>query len=115
MHEYSIVSSLVDRVQREVAVYGADSVRRLHVRIGELSGVELDLLQTAFDTFRERTVCQGAELVIHPVAAEWKCTSCDRTVVRGSVLRCDTCGRPARLSRGDEIILDRIEMEVSDV
>jgi hypothetical protein len=28
------------------------------------------------------------------------------------VLKCDACGSPARLAEGDEIMLDRIEMEV---
>lgn len=115
MHEYSIVASLIDRVQQEAAAYEGARVHRLHVKIGELSGVELDLLKTAFDTFRERTICDRAELAIEPVAAAWACPSCDRNVARGAILRCDTCGRPARLKHGDEIILERIEMEAPDV
>ena len=115
MHEYSIVASLIDRVQQEAAAHDAARVHRLHVKIGELSGVELDLLKTAFDTFRERTICDGAELTIHTVSATWACPSCKRTVARGAILRCDTCGRPARLIHGDEIVLERIEMEPPDV
>ena len=115
MHEYSIVASLIDRVQQEAAAYGGARVHRLHVKIGELSGVELDLLKTAFDTFRERTICEGAELAIDTVAPRWACRSCDRQVVRGAILRCDTCGSPARMIEGDEIILQRIEMEAPDV
>jgi hydrogenase nickel incorporation protein HypA/HybF len=115
MHEYSIVASLIDRVQREAAAHGGTRIHRLHVKIGELAGVELDLLQTAFDTFRERTVCEGAELRIDSVAARWACSACDRDVAKGAVLRCEACGRPARLVHGDEIILERIEMEAPDV
>ena len=83
--------------------------------VGELSGVEVDLLKTAFDTFRERTICEDAELAIDSVGAAWACPSCERAITRGAVLRCDTCGRPARMIRGDEIILERIEMEAPDV
>ena len=115
MHEYSIVASLIDRVQQEAAAHGGSRVHRLHVKIGELSGVELDLLKTAFDTFREQTICDGAELAINTVAASCACPSCNRPVVRGAILRCDTCGRPARMLEGDEIILERIEMETPDV
>ena len=43
MHEYSIVASLIDRVQQEAAAYDGARVHRLHVKIGELSGVELEL------------------------------------------------------------------------
>ena len=115
MHEYSIVSSLIDRVQHEATLHGGTRVHRLHVKIGELSGVELDLLKTAFDTFRERTICDGAELEIDMVAAAWACPSCERTVARGAILRCGDCKRPARMVQGDEIILERIEMEAPDV
>jgi len=115
MHEYSIVSALLDRVQREVDARPGAIVHRLHVRIGELAGVELDLLRTAFDTFRDRTVCGGAELVLELVPAIWRCTRCDRAIARGAVLRCPDCDRPARLDAGGDIILERIEMEVSDV
>jgi len=115
MHEYSIVASLIDRVQKEVSAHAGTRVHRLHVKIGELSGVELDLLKTAFDTFRERTICEGAELTIESVPAAWECPGCGCSVARGAILRCETCERPARLSRGDEIILERIEMEVPNV
>jgi hydrogenase nickel incorporation protein HypA/HybF len=115
MHEYSIVASLIDRVQQEAAAHGGTRVHRLHVKIGELAGVELDLLKTAFDTFRERTICDGAELAIEPVAATWGCTTCNRNVAKGAILRCDACGRPARLIQGDEIVLERIEMEAPNV
>ncbi|MFW2387283.1 MAG: hydrogenase maturation nickel metallochaperone HypA [Polyangiales bacterium] len=115
MHEYSIVASLIDRVQQEAVLHGGSRVHRLHVKIGELSGVELDLLKTAFDTFRERTICEGAELSIDTVAAAWACPTCERPVTRGSILRCAECERPARMVQGDEIILERIEMEAPDV
>jgi len=115
MHEYSIVASLVDRVQRVVDDHPGATVRRLHVRIGELAGVEVELLKTAYDTFRERTVCEGAELDVEPVAAVWQCPQCARAIDAGDVLRCPTCQRPARLLAGDDIILERVEMEVRDV
>jgi hydrogenase nickel incorporation protein HypA/HybF len=115
MHEYSIVSALVDRVQREVDARPGAIVHRLHVRIGELAGVEIELLRTAFETFRERSVCDRAELALAVVPAVWQCPRCERAIAPGAILRCPDCDRPARLAAGDEIILERIEMEVPDV
>lgn len=115
MHEYSIVSALMDQVQHQLAAHPGAVVRRVSVQIGELAGVEVDLLRTAFETFRERTVCAGADLAIVSVAAVWQCVSCGRAIATGAVLRCPDCGRPARLATGGEIILERIEMEVPDV
>ena len=84
MHEYSIVGALIERVEREATARHATRVVRVHVRLGEFAGVEPELLATAYDTFRERTVCEGAPLVLDRVP-------------------------------GDELVLQRIEMEVPDV
>jgi len=114
MHEYSIVAALIEQVEREAAARAA-RVHRLHVAIGELAGVDVPLLCTAFDTFCVDTVCAGAALEVREVAAVWACPGCGQTLERGARLRCPCCDRPARLTRGDEIILERIEMEVPDV
>jgi hydrogenase nickel incorporation protein HypA/HybF len=113
MHEYSIVQALLDRVDAEARARGASSVSRVDVRIGELSGVEVDLLSSAFLAFRDRTICAGADLAVQPVPARWECPQCSLDIPRGDVLACRACGVPARLAAGDEIMLDRIEMEVS--
>ena len=112
MHEYSIVESLLARVDAEARARGATAVHRLSVRIGELSGVEIGLLATAYETFRARTICEGAELSIEAVPAAWACPDCGEAIARGVALRCPRCGVPATLTGGDEILLDRIEMEV---
>lgn len=112
MHEYSIVQALVERVDAEARARLAIAVHRLSIRIGELSGVEVELLRTAYETFRERTICEGAELDVQMVAARWECPGCGRVIGRGHFLTCPTCAVPARLAEGDEIVLDRIEMEV---
>jgi len=112
MHEYSIVQALIERVEEEARRRGASAVRRLHVRVGELSGVETELLATAFATFRERSLCAGAELAIEAVPVRWSCPRCGGAIERGEILRCPACAVPACLSGGDEIVLQRIEMEV---
>jgi hydrogenase nickel incorporation protein HypA/HybF len=112
VHEYSIVEMLLARVAAEAHARGATAVHRLTVRIGELSGVEIDLLAAAFATFRDRTICAHADLDVLPVAAAWACPQCGGLIERGAMLRCQRCGVPARLAQGDEILLDRIEMEV---
>ena len=115
MHEYSIVQSLMGHIEAHARQHRAVAVRRVFVRIGELSGVQPDLLQTAYDLIRERSLCADAPLEITPVEARWECPECGRPVTRGLVLRCEACGRPARLVAGDEIMLDKIELEVGDV
>jgi hydrogenase nickel incorporation protein HypA/HybF len=112
MHEYSLVSALLDRVRREAAARGATRVRRVYVRVGEIAGVEVGLLRTAFDTCRAQTVCGDAELDVQVEAARWTCPRCGAEIPRGERLACAACNVPAGLSAGDALVLDRIEMEV---
>ena len=115
MHEYSLVQSLLDRVEREAAAHGATAVHRLWLKIGEMSGVEIDLLRSAYETFSDRSICADSALEIVPVPVRWGCPACGGELPAGSALRCAECGGPARLIAGDEIVLERIEMEVPDV
>ena len=112
MHEYSIVQSLVDSVAAAVGAREA-SVHRVDVSIGELAGVDCALLATAFEVFRAGTICENAALQIDRIAALWECPRCHAAIVRGGFLRCPSCNEPARLAAGDEIVLQRIELEVS--
>jgi hydrogenase nickel incorporation protein HypA/HybF len=115
VHEYSIVQSLMAHVEAHARQHRALAVRRVVVRIGELSGVEPGLLQTAYDLVKEHGLCAEAPLDVSTVEARWECRQCGRPVARGLILKCEACGAPARLVAGDEIMLDRIELEVGDV
>jgi len=64
MHEYSLVQAMFDQIGDAVRANRALSVRRVHVRIGRLAGVEPELFRTAYDVFRIKTFCSDAPLVI---------------------------------------------------
>ena len=112
MHEYSIVQALMQRVLAEANARGAIAVHRLSVAIGELVGVEPELLASAYTLVKDNGLCDGSALDIHRVPARWACRDCGIEVARGEILRCPACSAPARLLSGDEILLERIEMEV---
>ena len=112
MHEYSIIQSLVDSVAAAVGERDG-AVQRVDVAIGELAGVDCALLATAFEVFRGGTICEHATLTIDRIPARWECTRCGGAMARGGFLRCALCDAPAKLALGDEIVLQRIEMEVA--
>lgn len=113
MHEYSLVQALVERVAEEARRRQALAVHGLSVRVGELSGVDAELFQTAYETFRAGTICERAPLTLRKVAASWSCPRCGRAIARGEVLTCPACKAPARLDDGgDALTLDGIDLEV---
>jgi hydrogenase nickel incorporation protein HypA/HybF len=112
MHEYSIIHALVESVGAHVP---GGQVRHVRIEIGSLAGVDAGLLTTAYEVARIGTICAEATLEITPVEAQWACPRCDRLLARGSKLQCPECDLPAALTRGDEIVLAQIEVEVEDV
>jgi hydrogenase nickel incorporation protein HypA/HybF len=112
MHEYSIMLALMERVEEEAASRHAVAVHSVRVRIGELSGVEPELLESAFSIVRVQTICAQATIAITRVPAQWECSRCQAPLTAGGLLQCAVCGAPARLTRGDEILLEQIELEV---
>jgi hydrogenase nickel incorporation protein HypA/HybF len=112
MHEYSIVQSLFDQIDETARARGAIAVRRVRVRIGEIAGVEIELLRTAYELFRERTICETASLEIEAVAVRWTCPDGHGDIEKGHALVCPACDLPARLAAGDEIVLEQLELEV---
>jgi hydrogenase nickel incorporation protein HypA/HybF len=64
MHEYSLVQAMFEQIDDAVRANRALAVRRVHVRIGRLAGVEPELFRTAYDVFRLETCCQNAPLVV---------------------------------------------------
>ena len=75
------------------------------------------LLQTAWTTFRVRTICERAPLEIEAVSAGMGLSFLRQATCREArALVVPARADPPRKSRsGDEIVLERIEMEVRDV
>lgn len=113
MHEYSIVSSLLRRAEQHARERRASRVLRLELSVGELAGVEVPLLESAWGLVRQGSACEGAELSVRAVPVRWECSRCGGPIERGLVLRCPRCGAPGRLAEGGELVLERIEMEVA--
>jgi hydrogenase nickel incorporation protein HypA/HybF len=112
MHEYSLVQAMFDQVDAIARDHHAVAVRRVAVRIGSQAGVDVPLFRTAYDLFRERTICDGAPLEVEEVPARWTCPDGHGDLLEGRRLTCARCRRPARLAQGDEIVLAGVDLEV---
>jgi hydrogenase nickel incorporation protein HypA/HybF len=112
MHEYSLVLSLIERVEQEMTKYGATAAHRVKISVGELSGVEADLLASAFEIAREGTPLAVTELQVNPVKARWQCSACSHDIDSRKSLLCEECGNPGHLVEGGEIMFESVELEV---
>ncbi len=115
MHELSLCEALFDQIDAAVASQRSPVVRLVRLRVGELAGLEPELFRSAFEVTRGDRGHAAAELVIAFEAAVWACRACGAEVARGEALRCAACGGEARLARGGDMVLERIELEVPDV
>jgi hydrogenase nickel incorporation protein HypA/HybF len=113
MHELSIAQSLIELVSDHAAREGAGRVRRIHLRLGELSGFRR-ALYFCFDAVSRGTPCEGAELAIEEVPLSVHCTHCDavKTPRARYNFRCPTCGMPTpKVVTGREMQVTAIELD----
>ncbi len=113
MHEYSIVQALLNQCEEHAAANDATHITKVEVKIGRLSGVEPHLLEMAFDTFKEKTVCDGAEFVMNIQPVVITCKACGEvTTLEELNYRCPKCeSLEVETTDGDEMYLMRLEME----
>ncbi len=113
MHEYSIVQSLLESCEEHVKQNSATKVTKVIVKIGVLSGVEPDLLQTAFDTFKEKTVCDGAEFIINHQKIVVACFSCgEESTLEKYEFSCPKCqSTQLKVIDGEDMYLMSLVME----
>lgn len=113
MHEYSIVQSLLESCEQHARENEAKEVTKVVVKIGVLSGVEPDLLQTAFDTFKEQTVCHNADFIINIQKITIKCHECNsESTLEKHEFSCPKCDSTnIQVTDGEEMYLMSLEMD----
>jgi len=113
MHERSLVRALLRQVEALAAEHAPHRVLGIRVRIGEFSGVEPELLQSAYDDMVEHTTLRGAELAIDEVPLEAVCQQCGQTFhVDNFRFECAECGSvQLTISGGEELLLESVAME----
>jgi len=113
MHEMSITKSMLEIVAREMAASGMSSLKKLKVRVGELTAVEPESLRFCFEAATSGTTLEGATLEVEDVPLKGRCFGCAAEFrITAFVCRCPVCGASEieRVS-GDELDIISIEGE----
>jgi hydrogenase nickel insertion protein HypA len=113
MHEYSVVQALINQCEDIAAQNSALKVTKVVTKIGIMSGIEIHLLQVAFDTFKEGTVCDGALFVINKQNLKLECRECGAVFevddIRYYCRECESL--KVKVIDGEDMYLMSLEME----
>ncbi len=77
MHEMSIVLGIVKIAETEAVKAGVDAFAAIDLEIGNLSGVEWEALDFAWQAAVAGSVLEKAERKIHNIQAKARCSDCD--------------------------------------
>ncbi len=114
MHEISLIRSTFRTLEDSLSAEEYAHLTDIHLRVGQLSGVEPVLLQSAFEAvvnseFAARTL----RLHIEVLPTMIRCPVCDQTteVVQMRFV-CGHCQRPcSHIVQGNELLISRIETQ----
>jgi hydrogenase nickel insertion protein HypA len=113
MHEYSIVQALLNQCEEIAEENSATKIVKVVCKIGVMSGIETHLLQTAFDTFKEKTICDEAKFIINKQRLKLECRDCgyiyEEDEIRYFCQKCESLS--VKVIDGEDMYLMSLEME----
>lgn len=93
MHEVGIAASILENVEAEASRRPATQILAIGLRIGELSNVDKDALEFAFEALTRDTPLATMKLEVEWCPRRQKCLDCaEEFVVKEFDLRCPACG-----------------------
>jgi hydrogenase nickel incorporation protein HypA/HybF len=112
MHELAVCQGLIREVEAVARAHEAQSVVCITVCVGPLSGIEPQLLESAFPLASAGTRIAQARLVIESTPVKVRCPRCAReSQVPSARLLCAHCGEwRVELVSGAELLLTRVEL-----
>ena len=113
MHEIGIASSILECVAAEAGKHPGAQLISVGVRIGELSNVDKDALDFAFEALTCNTDLEHVKLVIEWCPRRQKCAACsEEFAVQDFELRCPGCGSSQTTCiSGTELDVAYLELE----
>ena len=112
MHEMAIAEGILGIALDHARTHAAQRIERIHLLLGELSGVETEALTLAFSSLVRGTIAERATLTWDRIPLTGRCHDCgmDRKI-RPQDYLCPDCGGGMEMIRGRELRVDYIEME----
>jgi hydrogenase nickel incorporation protein HypA/HybF len=112
MHELSIAMGIVKIAEDETAKAKINTVTKIELEIGTLSGVEIDSLNFVWDSAVKNTVLEKAEKQIFIIKGKGKCADCDTEFNMEKIYDCcPNCGSNFKgILQGKELRVKALEV-----
>jgi hydrogenase nickel incorporation protein HypA/HybF len=112
MHELGVMQNTLEIATAKAREAGGKQIHRLVLRIGALSGVVPEALESAFAALSPGSLADGARLEIERIGIVAWCAHCKKEFPGGDfIVPCPTCGEPSgALRRGRELELAQLEI-----
>ena len=111
MHEVGIMMNTLEAAEKAARASGATRIHELRLRIGRMTGVVPEALESAFEVVRQGTLAAEARLCIESVPASCWCGHCQQEFVSEDLLsECPRCHElSGELRRGRELEIASVE------
>jgi hydrogenase nickel incorporation protein HypA/HybF len=125
MHEFSVMTQIVDSILEEAKKHDATKVEQVDLEVGDFTMLGEEQLKFAYEVLSKDTILQGSTLRIVHRKGSIKCESCgfegEMRLAEDSphrlvpILECPKCNSPAKIVEGRECVIRNIRMVVPDV
>ncbi len=115
MHEMSIVMNVFNTIERELEKSHPKQtppVKTVRLVVGKFSNAIPDALLFAFDSAKENTIFENAELEIKETDLICRCRDCDKeTVMKKHTFICPECdSKNMEILSGRELFIESIDI-----
>lgn len=114
MHELPVTESIVRIVDEEAKKHNSKKVNKILLKVGELSGLVPDCLQSYFDIASKGTLAEGAELKILKIPVTMGCLECGFEVELKDLEDniCPNCSKSnLKIIHGNEFYIESMEVD----
>jgi hydrogenase nickel incorporation protein HypA/HybF len=103
MHELSLAMEVVELSQREADKNGVSIIHEILIEVGDLSGIEADVFQSALEMVKKDTLLEDAIVRLIRTPGKGKCSTCNMEFEMKYRLDICPCGGfPSEISGGQE-------------
>ena len=112
MHEMAIAEGILNIAFDYAEQNRATKINKITLKIGEMSGVEIEALNMSFEVLTKDTIAEGSELIVNKIPIIGQCNKCGKEFkVEQYNFFCPECDGILILKSGREMQVESLDLE----